>query len=50
MRVAGEGESTRISPLTVPTMRSPLQARKIAENLARVLPGRGLDANRLIVN
>lgn len=48
--VPGEEISTRISPLTVPTMRTTVQALKIAENLARVLPGRGLDANQLILN
>ena len=48
--VPGDEISTRISPLSVPTMRSPVQARRIAENLARVLPGFGLDANQLILN
>lgn len=42
-------EGTRISPLSVPTRRSPIQAQKIIENLARVLPGRGLDAIGLIM-
>jgi len=50
MRAGEEDESTRINPLTVPTVRGPLQARKIAENLARVLPGHGLDAHQLLVN
>jgi len=44
-----EEESTRISPLSVPTRRGPVQAQTIIENLARVLPGRGLDATRLIM-
>ena len=44
-----EEESTRISPLTVNTARTPEQARKIIENLARVLPGRGLDLPELIL-
>ena len=44
-----EDEGTRISPLSVPTRRSPIQAQKIIENLARVLPGSGLDAIRLIL-
>jgi uncharacterized protein (DUF58 family) len=48
--VAGEDEGTRISPLSVPTLRSPIQSLKIAENLARVLPGGGLDANGLILS
>lgn len=42
--VGEEDEDTRISPLSVMPARSPVQARKIIENLARVLPGRGLDA------
>lgn len=42
-------EGTRISPLSVPTRRSPIQAQQIIENLARVLPGAGLDAIRLIL-
>lgn len=45
-----EEDSTRISPLTVPTRRSPDQAQTIIENLARVLPGHGLDLHQLIVN
>jgi uncharacterized protein (DUF58 family) len=47
--VVGEAESVRISPLRVPTMRSTLQARAIAENLARVLPGHGLDCTQLLM-
>lgn len=47
--VVGEAESERISPLRVPTMRSTVQAQVIAENLARVLPGEGLDATQLIL-
>ncbi|MCC6145327.1 MAG: DUF58 domain-containing protein [Candidatus Hydrogenedentes bacterium] len=47
--VAGEDEGSRISPLSVPTLRSPVQSLKIAENLARVLPGGGLDANGLVL-
>lgn len=43
-----EDESTRISPLAVTTSRGPEQARKIIENLARVLPGHGLDLPTLI--
>lgn len=45
-----EEESTRISPLTVSTVRSPGQAQKIIENLARILPGHGLDLSALIMN
>ena len=48
--VVGEGESERISPLEVPTRRSPIQAQQIAENLARVLPGNGLDAAELVMS
>lgn len=48
--VAGETELDLIRPLLVPTLKSPIQARKIAENLARVIPGKGLDAVDLIMN
>lgn len=48
--VAGEDETTRISPLSVTTARSPIQAQKIIENLARVLPGRGLDAVGMVLS
>lgn len=48
--VAGEDDSTRISPLSVPTMRSPGQAQKIIENLARVVPGHGLDAIGMLLS
>ena len=44
-----EEESTRISPLTVSTCRSTEQGQKIIENLARVLPGHGLDLTELIL-
>jgi len=47
--VVGESESDRINPLRVPTMRTTVQAQQIAENLARILPGRGLDATQLIL-
>ncbi len=47
--VVGEARSTRINPLRVPTMRSTMQARAIAENLARVLPGQGLDCTTLLM-
>lgn len=47
--VVGESEFSRISPLSVPTLRSPAQAQKIAENLARVVPGEGLDVGQLIM-
>ena len=46
--VVGESDFTRLSPLTVPTLRSPVQAQKVAENLARVLPGEGLDCCGLL--
>jgi uncharacterized protein (DUF58 family) len=48
--VEGEDASTRISPLSVATARTPIQAQKIAENLARVLPGHGLDAERMVLS
>ncbi|HPO12109.1 MAG TPA: DUF58 domain-containing protein [Candidatus Hydrogenedentes bacterium] len=48
--VLGEDETTRISPLSVATARSPIQAMRIIENLARVLPGRGLDAERMVLS
>ena len=48
--VAGEAELDLIKPLLVPTLKSPIQAQKIAENLARVIPGKGLDAVDLIMN
>jgi len=48
--VVGEGTSDRLSPLTVPTMRTPVQALQIIENLARVLPGHGLTVEDLILN
>jgi len=48
--VVGEGESTRLSPLQVATIRSPGQAQKIIENLARVLPGQGLSIENLILS
>lgn len=47
--VVGESESDRIRPLTVPTMRTTIQAQQIAENLARILPGHGLDVTDLIL-
>ncbi len=47
--VVGERASDRIRPLTVPTMRSPIQAREIAENLARIVPGDGLDCVNLLM-
>lgn len=48
--VVGEAEPTRLSPLHVPTRRSPVQALQIAESLARVLPGASLDVEELIRN
>jgi hypothetical protein len=47
--VVGESESDRLRPLLVPTMRSPIQAQTIIENLARIVPGRGLDCSELIL-
>lgn len=48
--VAGELEGTRISPLCVETQRSPFQALRVIENLARVLPTDGLDGLGLVMN
>lgn len=48
--LSDELESARISPLSVPTRRSPIQAQKIVENLARVLPGQGLDATGMVMS
>jgi len=47
--VVGEERSDRLSPLRVPTMRSVIQAQSIAENLARIVPGRGLDCEQLLM-
>lgn len=47
--VVGEGTSDRINPLEVPTRRSPVQALRIIENLARVLPTEGLNASQLVL-
>lgn len=47
--VVGESESDRLRPLLVPTLRSPVQAQQIIENLARIVPGRGLDCAQLIL-
>lgn len=47
--VMGETESTRLSPLTVPTRRGATQALQIVENLARVLPTDGLDIGRMLL-
>jgi len=48
--VVGEGVSDRLSPLQVPTLRSPIQAQKIIENLARVLPTDGLTVDQLLLS
>ena len=42
--ITQDPDSDRISPLEVPTRRGTVQAQMIIENLARVLPGHGLDA------
>ncbi|MFP4502532.1 MAG: DUF58 domain-containing protein [Candidatus Hydrogenedentota bacterium] len=47
--IVGEDDPASISPLSVHTTRSPLQAQRIAENLARVLPGYGLDCEQLLM-
>lgn len=48
--VEEEDDSERISPLSVRTARSPMQAQMIIENLARVLPGEGLDATGMVLS
>lgn len=48
--VEGELIGTRISPLCVETHRSPFQAQRVIENLARVLPTDGLDGMGLVMN
>lgn len=48
--VEGELEGTRISPLCVETSRSPFQAQRVIENLARVLPTDGLDGMGLVMS
>ena len=45
-----EIQNDRLNPLEVPTRRSPVQARHIAENLARVLLSDGLDITQLILH
>lgn len=47
--LGGEGESTRLSPVQVPTARSPIQARRIVESLARVLLTNGLTLEQVIL-
>lgn len=47
--VVGEDESVRLSPLQVPTIRTPIQAQQIIENLARVLPTNGLTLEQVIL-
>lgn len=48
--IAVDPESDRLSPLEVPTRRGASQGMQIIENLARVLPGVGLDAVDLILS
>lgn len=47
--IVGEARSSRLSPLRVPTMRTTQQSRVIAENLARVVPGKVLDVTSLLM-
>lgn len=47
--VVGEEESVRLSPLQVPTLRTPIQAQRIIENLARVIPTNGLSIAQTIL-
>ncbi len=46
--VEGEDVGTRLSPVQVPTRRSPVQALMVIENLARVLPTDGLGIEQLL--
>ncbi|NIA16326.1 MAG: DUF58 domain-containing protein [Nitrospiraceae bacterium] len=46
--IVDDDEFTRLSPVQVPTIRSTIQAQKIIENLARVLPTTGLTLDQLI--
>jgi len=48
--VAGEDKSDKLNPLAVETRRSPVQALKIIENLARVIPSDGLAIDALIMS
>ncbi len=48
LMAAEEKSALRLSPLSVETTRSPVQAQRIIENLARVMPGAGLDATGLV--
>jgi uncharacterized protein (DUF58 family) len=48
--VAEEDISTKLSPLQVATLRSPVQAQKIAENLARIVPCQELSMDNLILS
>ena len=47
--IVGEEESVRLSPLQVPTLRTPIQAQRIIENLARVMPTDGLSIAQTIL-
>jgi hypothetical protein len=48
-RLEREERSERLSPLRVPTMKTPIQAQRIAESLARVLPSSTLSCADLIL-
>jgi len=47
--IMGESVSSRIRPMQVLTQRSLIQAQQIIENLARIIPGRGLDCTQLLL-
>jgi uncharacterized protein (DUF58 family) len=47
--LAQEQDSDRLSPLQVPTTKSPIQAQLIIENLARIKPGFGLSVSDMII-
>ncbi len=50
LSLPGEKDPSRISPLEVPTLRSQSQAQRIVENLARVLPGNGLEIDEVLMS
>ncbi|HPP57938.1 MAG TPA: DUF58 domain-containing protein [Candidatus Hydrogenedens sp.] len=47
-KIIQEQQPEHLSPLIVPTRRSPVQLQKILENLARVIPGKKVDIPYLL--
>jgi len=47
-KILQETHPEHISPLMVPTRRSPVQLQKILENLARIIPGKDVDMDYLL--